>query len=148
MSRFHEEALSVSNCKVREGKYCSELGGVVGSALELSVTQEFVVPSKMFDNGTGKMTLGELPGILNFQRVSVRVKVIAEEGPLTVNKRLLKQENVVADTSESCKVVTWEKDVGAMEIRNSYELTGLMTRVSKGETSLHFERQIPDNKNW
>lgn len=79
----------------------------------------------------------------------MRVKVIAEEEPLTVKKGLLKQECVVTDATGSCKVVTWEQDVGTMDIGNCYKITGLMIRVFKGEKYLSIpKRQIPDNRNW
>lgn len=139
MSRFHEkkEAIALSNCEVKEGKYSSGLEVVVRGSSELMASpKKFDVPAKMFDDAEDIITLDELRGIANFQRVSVRVKVIVAEEPVTVKNGLVKQEYVVADATGSCKVVTWEKDIGCMEMETCYELIGLMTRVFKGEKYL------------
>ena len=93
MSRFHseKEALAVTNCEVKEGKYSSDLEVVVRSSSELTPSpRKFDIPAKLFSTSedTCPVTVGELTSIANFARVSVKVKVLAEQEPVCIKNGL------------------------------------------------------------
>lgn len=82
--------------------------------------------------------LAELP---NFQTVNVRIKVIKEKEAEVVKNGLVKQEYVIADSSGSSLVVTWEENVGILKEDVSYELSGLMVRTFCGRKYLSIPKE-------
>ena len=72
---------------------------------------KFEVSPNMFDETDDHITIDEIPRLVNYRRVSVKVKVIGEEDATAVKKGLIKQDYIIAD---SCKIVTWEDNVGLL----------------------------------
>ena len=60
----------------------------------------------------GEITLDELPQLSNFQRVSVKIKVVIKKEAEVLKGGLLKQECVVGDATRTCTIITWEGNVG------------------------------------
>lgn len=80
----------MTNCEVKEGKYSSDLEVVVRSSSELTPSpRKFDIPTKLFSTSedTCPVTVGELTSIANFARVSVKVKVLAEQEPVRCASR-------------------------------------------------------------
>ena len=92
-------------------------------------TKKFDVAASMFVVNDNLVMLEEIPRLSNYQRVSVRVKVMAEEEAIEVKKGLVKQEYAIADATASCKIVTWKDNIGVLQPGNSYKLSGLMVRM-------------------
>ena len=123
---------------MKEGKYSSKLEVVVRKSTELhSSPKKFNVEPSMFNKLDDLVTVEELPKLSNYQRVSVRVKVLVQEEE---KKGLLKQEYIIADATGSCKIVAWNANTGVMQSGNSYMLSGLMVRVYKGKSIYQFLR--------
>ena len=137
LSDFHQnkEALSLSNCEVKECKYSYDLEVVVRKSSEprSQSYSKFEVSPNMFDETDDHITMDEIPRLVNYQRVSVKVKVIGEEDATAVKKGLMKQDyNIIANRTGSCKIVTWEDNVGLLQVGNCYELSWLLIRAFKG----------------
>ena len=94
----------------------------------------------MFVVNDNLVMLEEIPRLSNYWRVSVRVKVMAEEEAIEVKKGLVKQEYAIADATASCKIVTWKDNTGVLQPGNSYKLSGLMVRMYNGKSIPQFLR--------
>ena len=90
----------------------------------------------MFGTTNDLVTIDEITELANYQRISVRIKVVAEEEAITVKKGLVKQEYLIADSTGTTKIVTWEDNVGILLTGESYKLSGLMVRAFKGRKYL------------
>ena len=122
------------HCEVKEGKYSTELEVVVRRSTELhKSTKKFDVAASMFVVNDNLVMLEEIPRLSNYRRVSVRVKVMAEEEAI---EGLVKQEYAIADVTASCKIVTWKDNIGVLQPGNSYKLSGLMVRMYNGKKYL------------
>ena len=120
-SHQNKQALSLSNCEVKEDKYSSDLEVVVRKSSEPRQSySKFEVSPNMFDETDDHITIREIPRLVNYQRVSVKVKVIGEEDATAVKKGLMKQDYIIADRTGSCKIVTWEDNVGLLQVGNCY----------------------------
>ena len=89
LSDFHliKEGIALSNCEVKEGKYSAELEVVVRRSTELHKSpKKFDVAASMFVVNNNLVMLEEIPRLSNYRRVSVRVKVMAEEEAIEVKK--------------------------------------------------------------
>ena len=103
-----KEPIAVTNCQVKEAKYSSDLEVMVRSTSDLEKSPtKFDIDKTMFVFDSVVM-LSELPQLANFQTVNVKVKVIKEKEAVVVGKGLTKQEYVIADSSATCVIVTWE----------------------------------------
>ena len=121
------------NCEVKEDKYSSDLEVVVRKSSEPRQSySKFEVSPTMFDETDDSMAIDKIPRLVNYQRVSVKVKGIGEEDAIVVKKGLIKHDYIIADRTGSCKIVTWEDNVGLLQDGNCYELSGLMIRAFKG----------------
>lgn len=135
LSDFHEtkKPVLLSHCEVKQGKYSSDLEVVVrcSSEVEHSPSKIEVLPS-MFNVIDDFVTIDQISELVNYQRVSVLIKVVIEEEPVNVKKGLVKQDYVIADATACTKVVTWEDNVGILQVGGSYKLSGMMVRTFKG----------------
>ena len=84
---------------------------------------------------TDLITLDQLQTIENFQRVTVKIKVISVKYE-EVKKGLLKQDCVVGDATGTAKITVWEDNVGLFTVDESYKLSGAMVQSLKGNKYL------------
>lgn len=136
--------VAISNCEIKESKYSSELELVVrnSSDPQTSPVKFDAQLSKLAqDKDGGKITLSELPMLSNFQKVSIRVKVIFVNDPEEVKRGLTKQECVIGDATGRCKVILWEDNVDLLVEGASYKMSGLMVRVYRGKKYLSIPRE-------
>ena len=102
---------------MKKGNYSLELEVVVRNNTELHTSpRKFNVESSMFDRLDDLVMVQEIPKLSNYQRVSVRVKVLAQEEEIEVKKGLLKQEYMIADATGSCKIVACNTNTGVLQL--------------------------------
>ena len=92
----------------------------------------------MFDDTDDHKTIDEIPRLVNYQRVSVNVKVIGEEDATAVKKGQMKQDYIIADRTGSCKIVTWEDNVGLLQVGNCFEIDD--THIQRDKISFNLQR--------
>ena len=63
-----------------------------------------------------------------YDRVTVKAKVIEVNDTEVVGKKKQKQEVTIADTSSSIRLTLWEKDIGTLEFDKSYILNQAVVR--------------------
>ena len=144
LSDVHEKkkSLALSNCEVKEAKYFNGLEVVVKKSTEIHHSpKKFEVPDAMFvTKQENLVTVEEIASLPNYQCVSVRVKLVAEEEEIEVKKGLTKQDYWIADTTGCVKIVTWEDNTGLLAVDKCYKLCGLIVRTYKGKKYLSVPR--------
>ena len=81
------------------------------------------------------VTVEETATIPDYQCVSIKVKVVAEEEMQEVKKDLMKQEYWIADATGCMKIVTWEDNTGLLTVDQCYKLCGLIVRTYRGKST-------------
>ena len=137
LQEYHEknEALALGNCEIKQSRYGSELEVVVRSNSDVyqSPTKFDVASSSVSRHLGSDVTLVELTQLANFQKITVRIKVMAVKESETVKNGFVKQDCIVADASASCKLVLWGD---SLEEDISYKLSGLIMRTYNGKKYL------------
>ena len=133
-----KEAVTLSDCTVNESKYSPDLEIIVKKSTQLLQSpSKFDIPDSMFEVGDNQLvTVQEISKLPNYQRVSVRIKVVAENNPVRVKKGLTKQEYAIADSTACCKITTWEENTGILNVGHCYKLSNLMVRMFNGKKYL------------
>ena len=89
----------VSNCQVKSGKYSSDLEIFVKKSTELQKSPtKFDIAEIMFVTDEHVVTISEISKLANYQRVTLRVKVLHEGKVQTVKSNLCKQEYIHSHT--------------------------------------------------
>ena len=115
---FHErkEPVVMSNCEVKCSKYTNDLEVVVRNSCEFEKSPTKYNPSSESES---EIILNEVSSLANFQKVTVRVKIVGMSDSEEV-KGLVKQEYFIADSSAFCKIIAWEENVGVFSNGSSY----------------------------
>ena len=143
MERYCREKVpvAIANCASKpspyDGKY-ELLASPRKTSLERS-ERVFNLPADLdaIDPDYAKtVSLDEISVLVPNQRVNVCVKVLEVYGITEVTKKgtwksLEKQEVLVADHSDTIRLVLWEKDVCRLEKGKSYKLSSVNTRSFK-----------------
>ena len=132
LSEFHEnkDPVAMSNCEVKVGKYTSDLEVIVRHTSQLQKSpKKFDFDMSKFEYNDEVLMLNELPRLSNFQKVSVKVKVVSEKEVEIVKGGLRKQEYIIADSSGTSMITTWGDNVGVLQEGESYKLSGLSVRT-------------------
>ena len=61
---------------------------------------------------TDSITLGQLPSLQNYQKVSVKVKVLEVQDKLEVKPDLCKQDVIISDATNTARLTLWQADIG------------------------------------
>lgn len=93
----------------------------------------------MFVTDEHVVTISEIPKLANYQRVTLRVKVLHEGKVQTVKSNLCKQEYIIGDATGSCKIVTLGDDCG-ISPEQSVKLSGLLVRTFNGKKYVSIPR--------
>lgn len=143
LADFHQskEAVALTNCEVKEGKYSSELELLVRKSTDVEKSPTKIDASKLIIRSGSHVALEEISGLCNYQSVVVRVKVVNEDEAVEVKKDLVKQDYVVADATGACRMTTWNENVGILEQGMSYELSGVIVRTYGGKKYLSVSKE-------
>ena len=142
--RERNEPVAVSNCEVKQSNYTSDLEIVVrkSSDLEKSPTKYEDVDVTKFKSDAENdiiVALNELPCLANFQKVTVKIKVIDVSDAVKI-KDLLKQEYMITDSIGTSKIIAWESNVGVLQQGMSYKLSGMNVRTYNNKKYLSIAR--------
>lgn len=91
---------------------------------------KFDIVGSMFVTDEHVVTISEISKLANYQRVTLRVKVLHEGKVQTVKSNLCKQEYIIGDATGSCKI---RDDCGIISPEQSVKLSGLLVRTFNGK---------------
>ena len=132
-----KEPVAILNCEVKEGKWNSGLEVHTRKSTDIQKSPTKLDATAIITKlPTDLITLDQLQTIENFQRVTVKIKVISVKHEEEVKKGLLKQDCVVGDATGTAKITVWEDNVGLFTVDESYKLSGAMVRSFKGNKYL------------
>ena len=67
--------------------------------------------------------------LLEYDRVTVVVKVVQVDDVMEVAGGKKKQDVIVSDKSKSCRVTIWEDEIDKLKVKKTYKLSGTMIRT-------------------
>ena len=109
--------------------------------LFLRSIRKFSVDVSHLDTTEPLVTLDQLSECVNFQHVSVKMKVLSiTEGVKVINRELHKQECTIADATGSSKIVLWNENVDLFAEESCYLIQGLVVRTHQGSKYLSVGR--------
>ena len=139
-----DESLKFENCSVKKSK--------IGTGYEIVMTQRSKVacsPKKFrVDDEFMKQKVdlhgvreSSLKDIVVGDKVTVNVKILSlkeieEVTSSRSGKTLKKQDAVVADHSQACRLVLWEELPNSVQVSKSYKITGATVKFYNGEKFL------------
>ena len=98
----------------------------------------------MFTSLGDEVCLSDLPKLANFERICVKVKVVAVKECKKVSKGLVKQDCIVADATGSGMIILWEENVDTLGKGISYKSSGIIVRtyLNWGRSIFPFQKNI------
>ena len=78
---------------------------------------------------TDSITLGQLPSLQNYQKVSVKVKVLEVQDKLEVKPDLYKQDVIISDATDTARLTLWQADIGTLEESKCYDIKEVMIKT-------------------
>ena len=124
--RETKKPIEMDNCQVKKSTRDSEkMEVLLKGATKINPSKEtFDVSDMEFQDLQGtKITLSELNDIEPLTRISVIVKAVSSEEPITLGTRQ-KQEIKVCDSTGLATVQLWEENIGILQQGRSYQLDG------------------------
>ncbi len=82
------------------------------------------------------ITLAQLGGVQNNQRVSVTAKALRLCDKLEVKPGLFKQDVTLSDSTGTARITLWQDDIGKLEAEKSYHIQNLLVRSYDGSKYL------------
>ena len=105
-----QEAVAILNCEVKQSKWSSDLDLHVRNFAEVQTS-----PTKSLDASaivahlpSDLIELSQVTTLTNFQRVTVKAKVVEVKNAQSVKNGLLKQDCVIADSAGTAKLTLWD----------------------------------------
>ena len=130
--------VTLTDCLIQKNKFKSCLEVVLKSHTKIEPsTSEFNV-TDLRTVGSSTILLNQMHEFSDYQRVTVRVKVVKVHEPHKLNIGKTKQDIVVADSTGKATVTLWEGDVGQLQENKSYKLNKLEVRSYQGKQYLSF----------
>ena len=136
LSRERKPVL-LSNCSVKKG---DSLEVIIGDYTQVSESEKkYNIDCRGLVESTDMtkdISLGQLKDQVQYQRVSVEVKVVEIGDTTELDDGRKVQNVVVADGTGTAEVALWQDFVGKLVLNKSYKLTNVMVKTFKENNSL------------
>lgn len=140
--RDQHKPTHLQNCEVKQSRFGDKLEillkrftAIVDSPRDIAMS-EAVEPPPV----STSIHLDDLPTTQEFQKITVDVKVVVVNEPVTVTGGKTKQDLVVADSTSTARLTLWEEKVHSMDLDQSYTLTNVVVRKYQDKKYLSFPR--------
>lgn len=151
LTAYREQNLAVQlhNCEVKQSRQGHQFEILLKTATKITQsTRPIEVPET--DESIKTTNLIEITLLINFQKITVDIKVIDVHDPITVNGGKQKQDVIIADATATAKVTLWEKSIDLLVPGHSYTLKNFAVREYNAVKYLSMPREdaeiipIPD----
>lgn len=117
-----EVPVRLSKCEVKPSRQGGQLEIQVGKDTEVQKSEKSFEVKSLKEKIEGGKTifLEELPQLMQFQHVTVLVKVIYVDEPNEVPGGKMKQDVQVGDSTGTVQVTFWETEIGKVNVGKSY----------------------------
>lgn len=124
------------NCQIQKNKFSNKLEVVLRGNTKIEPSSfEFEIPD-MKTVGSPLIQLCDLSNYVEYDKVTVKVKVIKVFDPQTVSNGKIKQEIIIADETGKCVLTLWESYVNVLCLEKSYQLSRITVKVFMGKHQL------------
>ena len=140
LKNFFQKAIPIrlNNCAIQRNKLSGKLEvNIKGYTVIEKSTTTFHM-EKLATLGSHEIPLIRLQEIDDYEKVTVKIKVLKVLDPETVGKNKTKQEVYVADATAVANVTIWEDDVNTFTPGCSYQLNRFSVRSYRGKKHLSY----------
>ena len=131
------ESVTLSKCEVKRARQGTNLEILLGKYTDVQRSDKAFSVESVVDKKNGKrILLNELPDLMPYERVSVAVKALRVEDPMEVTGGKRKQDIIIGDSSATTRLTVWEKEIGSIEVKKSYQLHGMVVKEYRGTRCL------------
>ena len=127
--------VAIKNCHIQLSKFTQKYEVVLKGYTTIEQSEMKFDISDMDTLGSDKISLSEL-STKEYDRVTVKVKIIRINKPEKVGKNKTKQDVAVSDPTGVANLTLWESDINTLKIDQSYQLNRLIVRTYKGKRML------------
>ena len=142
--------ISLQNCQIQRNKYSAKLEVVLRSSTKIQRSPiEFEI-ADMKNVGSPLVPLCDLNKTNEYDRVTIRAKIIKAREPQTVKIGKTKQDYVIADATGKATLTVWKSYINRLQQQSSYQLNRLQVRIFMGKHIYRYqyqEVQISDIEN-
>lgn len=138
LNDFCEQQLPITlkNCQIQYNKAKNKLEVVLRTYTKIERSHiKFDVPD-MKTVGSPLIPLCDLEKKEEYDKVTVRIKVIKLHDPQTVGTGKIKQDVTIADATAKATLTLWESNVKKLDNQKSYQLNRVIVRIFMGKHHL------------
>ncbi len=122
----NNQAVCLENCNIQKSKYSDEMEVVVTKSTLVGDSPR-KYPKVVTPTATSSsITLDQLQGLKNYQRVTVVIKVLRADAKVEVKPGLFKQDLCVSDATGTARLTVWQDTINTLNVEESYKLDNLM----------------------
>ena len=143
LDHFRQKGVPVTlkNCLVQLSKFSNKYEVVLKGYTEIEQSAVHFQVENLDTLGSKCIPLSELPSKKEYDRVTVKVKVIDVHDPEKVGKNKRKQDVSISDATGVATLTLWEDDINKVELEESYQMNRLCVRSYRGKKQL----SLPQN---
>lgn len=139
--REKKEAMSLVNCKDRSSKWGPQLEVTMHGNTEVQKSPTTFDVATLVTSASTEIGLDQLQGLQNYQKVTVRVKVVSVKEESEAQGGLRMQDYIIGDATGAAKLTVWERNVGIFKEGSSCKLSGLKVQMYNGKKFLSMPRE-------
>ena len=128
----------LNDIQIQENKFTQKLEVVLKKYTKMEQSLVKFEIKDITTLGSDTISIAELTGKSEYERVTVKAKVINMEPPAKVGQNKTKQEIFIADKTATANLTVWEGDVDKLEIGESYQFNRLVVRFYRGKKHLSY----------
>ena len=130
----HEKVpISLQNCQIQRNKYSAKLEVVLRSHTKIQRSPVVFEIADMKNIGSPLIPLCDLDKTNEYDRVTIRAKIVKAHEPQIVQTGKTKQDYVIADASGKSTLTVWESYINSLQPQSSYQLNRLLVRIFMGK---------------
>lgn len=125
--------ISLKHCEIQRNKSHGKLEVVLRNNTKIEPSSvEFEIPD-MKTVGSSLIPLCDLHTKAEYDKVTIKAKVIKVNEPQRISTGKLKQDIIISDDTGKCMVTLWEAYVNTLQLHKSYQLSRVSVRIFMGK---------------
>lgn len=125
--------VTLTNCVIQANKLSKKLEIVLKGYTQIELSNTKFDLSEVATVGSDTIFLSSLPNKKDFDKVTVRIKVVRIGNPESVGRNKTKQDISISDATANACLTIWEQDIGKFQIGLSYQLNHFNVRSYRGK---------------
>lgn len=122
-----QQTVRLLDCEIKKSRYAEKYEVIVKKTSTISPSPKQIDLSSIRDLDN-EIKLEDVASKDPYDQISVKVKVLKIDDPVTVNGGLTKQDVIISDNTGTVKFTIWEDVVNLLEVGQSYHLKNVVVR--------------------